>query len=75
MTEQLDIDQIRREYPSQWVLLVDYETDEHSQVIRGRVAAHCENRVEFHRVDKRLTSKTRRTCSLEIGRASCRGRV
>ncbi len=49
--EILTIEEIRRRYPHEWVLIAEVESDEQWNVIRGEVLAHSPEREE---IDKAL---------------------
>lgn len=38
------MEEIKRLYPSQWVILVDHKSTIEGEVLAGRVAFHCDNR-------------------------------
>jgi hypothetical protein len=48
MNEVLTIDEIRARYPSEHVLLEDPQTNEHQQVVGGRVLWHGKDREEVY---------------------------
>ena len=41
--------EIEARYPSEWILVVDVETDEHLKILRGRVACHSKDRDDVYR--------------------------
>ena len=41
--------EIEARYPSEWVFVVDVETDDHLNIVRGRVACHSKDRDEMYR--------------------------
>jgi hypothetical protein len=43
------IKQIEKQYPSEWILMVEPETDETDEVIAGKVVFHSQNRDEVYR--------------------------
>lgn len=49
MNEVLPIEEIRSRFESEWVLIEEPETDEHLNVIRGRVIHHSKDRDEVYR--------------------------
>lgn len=53
--EILTIDEIRKQYDSEWVLIADPETDEHFNVLGGSVVYHHPDRVAFDREVLKLT--------------------
>jgi len=50
----LPIEEIRRRYDSEWLLIVEPETDQNHNVIRGRVLWHSKDRDEVYRKGKEL---------------------
>ncbi|MCK4325741.1 hypothetical protein KAW55_03195 [bacterium] len=53
------VEQIKKRYPNEWLLITDYETDESTRVKRGRLAAHSKCRDEIH---KRLSQYGGKRC-------------
>lgn len=53
--EALTIDEIKKRYDSEWVLIADPETDEHFSVLGGKVVYHHPDRVAFDRDVLKLT--------------------
>jgi hypothetical protein len=47
--EILTIDEIRKRYPQEWVLIADTELDEDFNVIKGELLAHSSNREDIDR--------------------------
>jgi hypothetical protein len=47
--ENLTLDEIKSRYHSEWVLIEDVRTDEHLQVLGGRVLYHHKDRDEVFR--------------------------
>lgn len=45
--EKLPWDEIRRRYPDEWVVLVDYSLDEDEQLTAGVVFAHAPDKGEL----------------------------
>jgi hypothetical protein len=48
MPEQLTIQQMREQYPDQWLLLASVETDAELNVLRGEVLAHSPSRDDIY---------------------------
>lgn len=48
MDETLTIDEIYKRFPSEWVLIDEVQTDEHYQVLGGRVLYHGKERNEAY---------------------------
>jgi hypothetical protein len=53
--EVLTIEEIKKKYDSEWVLIADPDTDEHFSVLGGKVVYHHPDRVTFDRVVLKLT--------------------
>ena len=51
MTERQTIEEIEARFPSEWVLIVDPETDQVQHLLAGRVLFHSQDRDE---VDRKL---------------------
>jgi hypothetical protein len=49
MNEVMTMAEINERFPSEWVLLVDPQTDENSEVLSGKVVYHSKDRVEVDR--------------------------
>ncbi|HEX9004130.1 MAG TPA: hypothetical protein VGB07_29730, partial [Blastocatellia bacterium] len=47
--EVLTIEEIKKKYDSEWVLIADPDTDEHFNLLRGNVVHHNRDRVAFDR--------------------------
>ncbi len=54
--EILTIDEIRKRFDSEWVLIADPETDQFHNVLRGKVVYHNQNRLVFDREVLKLDS-------------------
>ena len=46
MKEKLSWQEMKRRYPNEWLVIVDYETDEAGRVIAGVVERHSPNMEE-----------------------------
>lgn len=53
------LEQIKRRYPNEWLLITDYETDESTRVKTGKLAAHSKCRDEIH---KKLSQYSGKRC-------------
>lgn len=42
------IEEIRKRYPEEWLLIVDYESDELTRPVRGVLAAHSRHRSDIY---------------------------
>ena len=42
------IEEIRKRYPEQWLLIVDYESDELTRPVRGVLAEHSRHRSDIY---------------------------
>jgi hypothetical protein len=49
MEEMLTAEEIEKKFDSEWVLVVDPQTDEHNEVRRGIVRCHSKDRDEVYR--------------------------
>ena len=65
MNEVLPIEEIRSRFDSEWVLIEEPETDEHLNVIRGRVLHHSKDRDEVYR--KAVSLRPRRSAVIYTG--------
>ena len=43
------IEEIRKRYPGEWLLIVDYESDELTRPVRGRLTAHSRHRSDIYK--------------------------
>jgi len=66
--ERMALDQIRKKYPDEWVLLIEPETDKVLHIRSGIVAAHSPKRKDIY--DKLQLYKERRAVYFtgEIGK-------
>ena len=55
--KEKNIDRIKRRYPDEWLLIVDYETDVSTRTIKGRLVDHSKSREEIHRALPRYKGK------------------
>lgn len=44
-----NIERIKERYPNEWLLIIDYETDASTRIVRDRLIAHSKSREEIHR--------------------------
>ena len=51
-TPLLTTEQMKTQYPSQWLLVMEYELDGSTSLRKGRVVAHSKDRDEIHRALK-----------------------
>jgi len=49
MSDKLSWQEIRKQFPDQWVILVDVDVDQSTNVTAGRVLAHSASKPEMHR--------------------------
>lgn len=59
MSEVMTIEDIYKSFPSEWVLIDEVQTDEHYQVLGGRVVFHSKDRDEVD--DKAIELKPKRS--------------
>lgn len=52
-TPLLTTEQMKTRYPSQWLLVTEYELDASTSLRKGRVVAHSKDRDEIHRALKK----------------------
>jgi len=65
MNEIMPIEEIRARFESEWVLIEDPRTDEHLNVISGRVIHHSKDRDEVYR--KAVSLRPRRSAVIYTG--------
>jgi len=66
MQVSMNVAEMKERFPSEWLLIVDPETDEFLKVQRGNVIFHSKNRDEVYREAVRL--HPRRFATLYTGR-------
>ena len=49
MGDRMTVDEMRKTYDGEWVLVVDCEDDESGRLARGRVVVHSANRDDIYR--------------------------
>ena len=49
MEHEMTVQEIESQFNDEWVLIADPETDEHLQVLRGKVICHSKDRDEVYR--------------------------
>ena len=49
MSVVLTYDEIKQQYPDEWLLIADAEMDEEMNILRGKVVAHSKDRDEVYR--------------------------
>jgi hypothetical protein len=49
LNEILTMAEIESRFPDEWVLIQDPQTDEHLEVVSGRVVCHSRNREDINR--------------------------
>ena len=54
MQKILSVSEMKRSFPSEWLLLSDPETDESLEVIKGKMLFHSKDRDEVYREAIRL---------------------
>ena len=55
--KRMTIKQIERQFPSEWILMVEPETDETDEVIAGKVVFHSKDRDEMYREAIKVRAK------------------
>ncbi len=69
MNEVLPMAEIEKQFDSEWVLLAEPKTDEHLNVLSGKVLYHCADRLRFDRDTLKLDLGPGRFAVLYIGRS------
>jgi hypothetical protein len=67
MAEMLTMDQIRKRYDSEWVLLQDPQRDERDRVTGGTLVFHCKDRDEVWQKAIELIPPPRRIAVFYFG--------
>lgn len=62
MAESITFQQMKEQYPDQWLLVTTVETDDDMNLVRGEVLAHSVNRDEIYR---RLLDVTGKNVAIE----------
>ena len=52
INEHLTIEEMEEQYPDEWLLLVDYELSENTELLSGRLVAHSKSRKEIRDISK-----------------------
>jgi len=50
MENKITWEEMKSEYPNEWLLIVDFETDESGHVLSGTVARHSKDKDEVYRL-------------------------
>lgn len=67
MEQVLKIEEIEKQFDSEWVLLGNPQTDECLQVLSGEVLYHSKDRAEFDREMLKIRPRPARIAVLYIG--------
>ena len=59
--ERLTIEEIEHKYPDEWLLIVDYELSENTELLSGRLIAHSKSRKEIRDISMNYTGRSRRS--------------
>ena len=59
MVDNNEIEEIKKKYPNEWLLIIDYEVDEFMNVKKGKLVFHSKSRDEVH---KKLSQYTGKRC-------------
>jgi hypothetical protein len=59
MNDVMTMAEIEAAFPSEWVLLIDVQTDQNQQTLGGRVICHSKDRDEVYRKATELPSPKR----------------
>ena len=49
MEHEMTVQEIETQFDDEWVLIADPETDDHLQVLKGKVVCHSKDRDEVYR--------------------------
>lgn len=55
--ERLTIEEMEQQYPDEWLLIVDCELSENTELLSGKVVAHSKFRKEIRDVSKHYSGK------------------
>ena len=55
--EKENIEQIKKKYPNEWLLLIDCETDKMSSPVSGVLVEHSKNRDEIYKKLRKYSGK------------------
>jgi hypothetical protein len=58
MNEFMTIEEVKEQYPDEWVVLEDYEFDDHYALVRGKVIAHSKCHKEIYELMPDLKEKS-----------------
>ncbi len=57
INEHLTIEEMEKQYPDEWLLIVDYELSENTELLTGRLVAHSKSRKEIRDVSMNYTGR------------------
>ena len=57
INEHLTIEQMEQQYPDEWLLIVDYELSENTELLSGRLIAHSKSRKEIRDISMNYTGR------------------
>lgn len=55
--ERLTIEEMEQKYPDEWLLIVDYELSENTELLSGRLVAHSKSRKEIRDISMNYTGR------------------
>lgn len=51
--EHLTIEKMEQKYPDEWLLIVDYELSENTELLSGRILVHSPSRADVYDISSR----------------------
>jgi hypothetical protein len=57
INEHLTIEEMEKQYPDEWLLIVDYELSENTELLSGKLVAHSKSRKEIRDVSMNYTGR------------------
>lgn len=55
--ERLTIEEMEQQYPDEWLLIVDYELSENTELLSGRLIAHSKSRKKIRDISMNYTGR------------------
>jgi len=59
----LTFEEIKEAFPDRWILIGDYEVDEHNEIIKGRVLLASYTKGEIYKDMHKFKGKVKETCN------------
>lgn len=57
INEHLTIEEMEKKYPDEWLLIVDYELSENTELLSGRLVAHSKSRKKIRDISMNYTGR------------------